>query len=99
MLTIESLEAGYGLSRALDGIDLEVPDAQLVAILGRNGMGKTTLCRSIMSLSPPIVWRGAITYDDTELTRLSPMLLDYPQHRSDHPAIDLVQQHLVFQRR
>ena len=97
MLTIESLEAGYGLSRALDGIDLEVPDAQLVAILGRNGMGKTTLCRSIMSLSPPIVWRGAITYDDTELTRLSPHEvaregLGYiPQGRHVFGSLDVVE--------
>jgi branched-chain amino acid transport system ATP-binding protein len=72
MLTVEGLHAGYGQSQALAGIDLEVPPATLVAILGRNGMGKTSLCRSIMSLTPPTVWRGAVTYEDDELTGLEP---------------------------
>jgi branched-chain amino acid transport system ATP-binding protein len=72
VLRIRDLKAGYGLSQALGGIDLEVPDGALVAILGRNGMGKTTLCRSIMSLTPPVVWGGSIEYDGTELTGLPP---------------------------
>jgi branched-chain amino acid transport system ATP-binding protein len=72
VLRIRDLKAGYGLSQALAGIDLEVPDGALVAILGRNGMGKTTLCRSIMSLTPPVVWGGSIEYDGTELTGLPP---------------------------
>ncbi|MFL5837548.1 MAG: ABC transporter ATP-binding protein [Solirubrobacteraceae bacterium] len=72
MLRIRDLKAGYGLSQALAGIDLAVPDGALVAILGRNGMGKTTLCRSIMSLTPPVVWGGSIEYDGTELTGLPP---------------------------
>jgi branched-chain amino acid transport system ATP-binding protein len=72
VLRIRDLKAGYGLSQALAGIDLEVPDGALVAILGRNGMGKTTLCRSIMSLTPPGVWGGSIEYDGTELTGLPP---------------------------
>jgi branched-chain amino acid transport system ATP-binding protein len=72
VLRISDLKAGYGLSQALAGIDLEVPDGALVAILGRNGMGKTTLCRSIMSLTPPVVWGGSIEYDGTELTGLPP---------------------------
>jgi branched-chain amino acid transport system ATP-binding protein len=72
VLQIRDLHAGYGLSQVLGGIDLEVPDGKLVAILGRNGMGKTTLCRSIMSLQPPDVRCGSIEYDETELTRLPP---------------------------
>jgi len=69
VLRIEGLKAGYGTSQALGGVDLEVPQGKLVAILGRNGMGKTSLCRSIMSLAPPQVWSGSIAYGDTELTR------------------------------
>jgi len=69
VLRIEALKAGYGTSQALGGVDLEVPQGKLVAILGRNGMGKTSLCRSIMSLAPPQVWSGSIAYGDTELTR------------------------------
>jgi branched-chain amino acid transport system ATP-binding protein len=72
VLTTEGLRGGYGLSQALDGIDLEVPDGELVAILGRNGMGKTSLCRSIMSLAPPAVWEGSIRYGERELTGLPP---------------------------
>jgi branched-chain amino acid transport system ATP-binding protein len=72
VLQIRDLHAGYGLSQVLGGIDLEVPDGKLVAILGRNGMGKTTLCRSIMSLQPPEVRSGSIDYDGTELTGLPP---------------------------
>ena len=72
MLQINDLEAGYGLSSALTGVTLEVPDGELVAILGRNGMGKTSLCRSIMSLAPPAVWEGSIRYGDAELTGLAP---------------------------
>jgi len=72
MLRVGELHAGYGLSQVLAGIDLEVPDGSLVAILGRNGMGKTTLCRSIMSLTPPNVSSGSIEYDGEELTGLAP---------------------------
>jgi branched-chain amino acid transport system ATP-binding protein len=72
VLRVRDLNAGYGQSQVLAGIDLEVPDGKLVAILGRNGMGKTTLCRSIMSLRPPEVRRGSIDYDGTELTGLPP---------------------------
>ena len=72
MLRVRDLDAGYGQSQVLAGIDLEVPDGKLVAILGRNGMGKTTLCRSIMSLRPPGVRSGSIDYDGTELTGLPP---------------------------
>jgi len=70
VLRVRDLDAGYGQSQVLAGIDLEVPDGKLVAILGRNGMGKTTLCRSIMSLRPPEVRSGSIDYDGTELTGL-----------------------------
>jgi branched-chain amino acid transport system ATP-binding protein len=95
-LQVEGLKAGYGLSQALDGIDLEVPDGSLVAILGRNGMGKTSLCRSIMSLSPPAVWDGSITYEGQELTGLAPYEvaragLGYiPQGRRVFASLDVV---------
>ncbi len=96
MLTIEGLKAGYGQSQALAGIDLEVPPGTLVAILGRNGMGKTSLCRSIMSLAPPNVWKGSIAYDGAELTALQPhevarQGLGYvPQGRHVFPTLTVV---------
>ncbi len=47
LLTVTGLQAGYGGSRVLDGIDLEVRAGEAVALLGRNGVGKTTLLRSL----------------------------------------------------
>ncbi len=96
MLEVRGLRAGYGLSQVLDGVDIEVPDGTFVAILGRNGMGKTTLCRSIMSLDPPSVSDGSIAYDGVELTALPPHKvaragLGYvPQGRHVFPSLDVV---------
>jgi branched-chain amino acid transport system ATP-binding protein len=96
MLEVRDLRAGYGLSRVLDGIDLDVPDGTFVAVLGRNGMGKTTLCRAIMGLDPPAVSGGSITYDGVELTGLPPHKvaragLGYvPQGRHVFPTLDVV---------
>ncbi|HXT80976.1 MAG TPA: ABC transporter ATP-binding protein [Acetobacteraceae bacterium] len=53
MLTIDGLNAHYGSSHVLQGVDLVVPDGRIVAVLGRNGVGKTTTLRSIMGLVPP----------------------------------------------
>ena len=62
MLEIRNLEAGYGRSQTLFGIDLTVADQSVVTLLGRNGMGKTTTVRTIVgllpSLSGEIVFRG-----------------------------------------
>jgi branched-chain amino acid transport system ATP-binding protein len=53
ILEIKSLDAFYGLSQALAGIDIVVADGEAVAVLGANGAGKTTLMRSIAGLEPP----------------------------------------------
>jgi branched-chain amino acid transport system ATP-binding protein len=53
MLDVSGLHAFYGSSHVLFGVDVRVADGEVVAILGRNGMGKTTLIRSIMGLLPP----------------------------------------------
>lgn len=62
MLHIRSLDAYYGHSHILHGIDFEIAPGQAVGLLGRNGMGKTTLIRSIMGLVPGArgqkQWRG-----------------------------------------
>ena len=63
LLEIEGLEAGYGASRVLFGLDLSVKEGEVVALLGRNGMGKTTTVRAILGLvrarAGSIRWRGA----------------------------------------
>jgi branched-chain amino acid transport system ATP-binding protein len=61
-LAVEAIHTAYGLSRVLFGVSLEVAAGECVALLGRNGVGKTTTLRSIMGLAPPqrgrILWRG-----------------------------------------
>ncbi len=63
LLEVRSLHAGYGTSVVLHGVDLQVGVGEVVALLGRNGMGKTTLVRALTGLHPArsgkIVFRGA----------------------------------------
>jgi branched-chain amino acid transport system ATP-binding protein len=68
MLEVEAIETFYGPSQALFGVSLAVPEGEMVALLGRNGMGKTTTIRSILGLVPPA--RGRIALDGIDLTRL-----------------------------
>jgi len=60
MLAIDGLESGYGGSRVLRGIALSVAEGESVALLGRNGMGKTTLLRTVMGLLPAL--KGEIRF-------------------------------------
>ncbi len=53
LLEVQGLEAGYGGSQALFGVDLAVGEGELVALMGRNGMGKTTTIRAVCNLTPP----------------------------------------------
>ncbi|MEZ4278960.1 MAG: urea ABC transporter ATP-binding subunit UrtE [Myxococcota bacterium] len=65
MLKIEGLCAGYGTSEVLHEIDLSVQRGEIVAVMGRNGMGKSTLLRSIMGLAKTTA--GTIEIDGREL--------------------------------
>ena len=67
MLTLESVHAHYGKSHVLQGVDLRVDDGEAVALLGRNGVGKTTTLRTIMGLMPPS--DGSVTFDGARLDR------------------------------
>ena len=70
MLKVEALETSYGQSQVLFGIGFEVRRGEVVTLLGRNGMGKTTTVRSIMGMTPPQA--GSITFEDKELRGLAP---------------------------
>jgi branched-chain amino acid transport system ATP-binding protein len=104
MLTISELHSGYGLSEVLNGVTLEVPDGNLVALLGRNGMGKTSLCRSIMGLDPPVVRGGTIDYNGTNITGTAPFKvarlgLGYvPQGRHIFGSLNVVENLSMAQR-
>jgi branched-chain amino acid transport system ATP-binding protein len=69
MLTVEGLKTSYGQSQVLFGIDLEVRRGEVVTLLGRNGMGKTTTIRSIMGMTPP--QGGRISFEGRELRGLT----------------------------
>ena len=69
MLAINDIHTWYGDSYVLQGVDMEVKDGTVVALLGRNGMGKTTTIRSIIGLTPPR--KGSITFNGTELVGLA----------------------------
>ena len=66
MLTLEGVVAGYGESLVLNGIGFGVGAAQVVTLLGRNGMGKTTTVRAIMGLIRPSA--GHIRFDGQDIT-------------------------------
>ncbi|MCZ4282682.1 ABC transporter ATP-binding protein [Kiloniella laminariae] len=68
MLKVSQIETYYGPSQALFGVDLSVDTGELVALMGRNGMGKSTTIRSICRLTP--AKRGHIVFDGQDLAGL-----------------------------
>ena len=70
MLKIDNISTYYWERRVLWDLSMEVPDGGVVAILGRNGMGKSTLIRSIMGLTPAA--SGRIEFKGQDITRLAP---------------------------
>jgi branched-chain amino acid transport system ATP-binding protein len=70
MLIVEGLQSAYGASRILFGIDLSVAAGEVVTLMGRNGMGKTTTVNSIFGLVRPRA--GRITIDGVDLTGAHP---------------------------
>ncbi|MDJ0570219.1 MAG: urea ABC transporter ATP-binding subunit UrtE [Pleurocapsa sp. MO_192.B19] len=70
MLRVSNLNVYYGESHILRNVDLSVPSKQMVCLIGRNGVGKTTLLKTIMGLLPPRT--GNIVLADKTITKLSP---------------------------
>ncbi|MER8400180.1 ABC transporter ATP-binding protein [Mesorhizobium sp. M0306] len=81
LLAVRGLNAWYGESHALHGVDLDVFPGETVTLLGRNGVGKTTTLRAIIGLIRQRT--GQIFFDDKDLMRL-------PLHRTAHQGIGLV---------
>jgi branched-chain amino acid transport system ATP-binding protein len=71
-LEIEGLCAAYGEARVLDQVSMRVREGEIVALLGRNGMGKTSLVRSVMGLGSPRVTAGQVRLDGHSLVGLRP---------------------------
>lgn len=70
LLEVEDIHTAYGLIRVLFGISIKVDQGQVVTLLGRNGVGKTTTLRSIMGLTPP--QSGSIKWMGSEIRGLPP---------------------------
>ena len=68
LLVLDKVETRYGLSQVLFGISLAVAAGEMVTLMGRNGMGKTTTVRSIMGLTPSTA--GSIRFDGYEIASL-----------------------------
>ena len=68
MLEVERIETFYGQSQALFGVSMRVAEGEVVTLLGRNGMGKSTTVRSIMGLTP--IHKGCIRFDGKMIHRL-----------------------------
>lgn len=94
-LVVRDLHTYYGESYVLQGVNLRVPRASVVALLGRNGMGKTTLVRSIGNLTPPR--RGEVTLDGRPITHLEPYQIArlgvalIPQGRRIFPSLSVLE--------
>ena len=83
MLDVADLHTYYGDSHVLQGVSLRAERGKVTAVLGRNGVGKTTLCRSLTSLTPPR--SGRVSFDGVDTTGL-------PPHRIRDAGISLVPQ-------
>lgn len=70
LLEIRGLRSGYGRIRILDGIDLNIASGSIVGILGHNGMGKTTLLRTLIGQLKTI--SGSVRFDGQEISGLKP---------------------------
>jgi branched-chain amino acid transport system ATP-binding protein len=81
LLEVENIETSYGLSQVLFGVSLYIGPGEMVTLMGRNGMGKTTTVRSVMGLTPPM--RGVIRFGGREIQRL-------PSYRIAQLGIGLV---------
>ena len=100
LLSIERLETGYGQSQALFGVDLDILPGQAAALLGRNGMGKTTTLRALFGQLP--VWAGEIRFlgeriDGRPTERIARMgLALVPEGRQIFPNPSVTENLLAF---
>lgn len=97
MLEIEGLCSAYGQAGVLADVSLRVDPGEIVAVLGRNGMGKTSLVRSVMGLATPRVTAGSVRMNGNELRGLRPHTISnrgvgyVPQGRRLFPSLTVLE--------
>ena len=103
MLTVTDVEVFYGESRALNRISLTVPDGQVVCVMGRNGVGKTTLLKTMVGLLA--ARHGTVEFAGRDVTHLPPYerarlgMAYVPQGREIFPALTVRENLVVGSRR
>jgi len=103
MLTIEALNAHYNASHILQGVDLALAKGTIAAVLGRNGVGKTTTVRAVMGLVPATT--GRVLLDGVEITGWAPHRVAragvsyVPEGRQIFPDLSVVENIRVAERR
>ncbi len=80
LLTLSDVTASYGISPALFGVDLDIAEGEVLALMGRNGMGKSTTVKVICRMLPA---QGTVQFDGHDLMRL-------PSHRAARLGLGLV---------
>jgi len=94
MLTVQDLHAYYGKSHILQGVDLAIGEGEIVSLLGRNGVGRSTTCKAIMGLVAP---QGAVTFKGQPITGRRPDQIAHagigyvPEDRQVFPSLTVRQ--------
>jgi urea transport system ATP-binding protein len=70
MLNVDAIDLHYGASQALRGVDLDARPGEVTCVLGRNGVGKTSLLRAVVGQHP--VSSGSVSWNGADITRLAP---------------------------
>jgi branched-chain amino acid transport system ATP-binding protein len=103
MLSVKALNAHYGISHVLQGVDLELQDGTILAVLGRNGVGKTTTVRTIMGLVRPS--SGNVRLDGEDIAGWAPHRVAragvayVPEGRLIFPDLTVIENIRVAERR
>jgi branched-chain amino acid transport system ATP-binding protein len=102
ILEVQDIHTYYGDSYALQGVSLQIPRGTTIALLGRNGVGKTTLIRSVIGFTPPL--KGVITFKGKNITSLVPEQIAklgiglVPQGRRIFPSLTVYENLVIAER-